>query len=298
MSGETIETLNLYELPVTAAPHRVVSLVPSVTESFFDLGLGEVVVGVTDYCVYPAAALQSRVPVGGTKNPRIDDILALEPELVIANQEENTPEVVEALCARGVAVWLTFPRTVREALDLLWTIGRLYQSKIAAARLELLERAVEWASAAVPETRLRYFCPIWYQSDERSEDWWMTFNRLTYAHDLLQRCGGDNIFAQRERQVPLAADLGRAAARPTPDRDTRYPRVTLSEVRAADPDVILLPDEPYRFDDSVRRLVEEELRDSTAVRTGRIHLVDGSLITWHGTRLGRALQELPAFFSL
>ncbi len=279
-------------------PRRVVSLVPSLTESLFDLGLGESVVGITDYCVAPAKALEGIPRIGGPKNPRLTDILSLKPELVLANQEENTRQVVEALEAVGVRVWVTFPKTVRQALDVLWTLVGIYGSRPAALRLETIEITVDWAEAALEERQpVRFFCPIWEEQSLEGQRWWMTFNGDTYANDMLRLAGGENVFANRQRRYPLAADLGQEAALDNGERDTRYPRIALEEIRAADPQVIVLPSEPFSFDESRRQVLCDLLSGTQAVTRGQVYLVDGSLITWHGTRLGRAIGELPALFS-
>src|SRR5215216_588354 len=114
------------EAPISHAPQRVVSLVPSVTESLFELGMGNSLVGITDYCVHPEQEVARLPRVGGTKNPDLARIIALQPDLVIVNQEENRKEDAEALKAAGIAVWVTFPRTVREAFNLLWAIMDLF----------------------------------------------------------------------------------------------------------------------------------------------------------------------------
>lgn len=278
-------------------PRRVISLVPSLTESLFDLGFGASVVGITDYCVHPAGQLQGLPRFGGPKNPRVDQILELQPELVLANQEENTPQTVEQLEAAGVPVLVTFPKTVRQALDVLWTLTGLYHSRTAAVQLETLELSLEWLQSVSSErSRWRYFCPIWQDVTESGVRWWMTFNHDTYIHDLLSVIGGSNIFAQRKRRYPLKAELGEMAARDPGDRDTRYPRVTLEEILAGDPELILLPSEPFAFNETQREQIGAWLADTPAARQGRVYLVDGSLLTWHGTRLGKALQELPALF--
>jgi ABC-type Fe3+-hydroxamate transport system substrate-binding protein len=216
---------------------------------------------------------------------------------VLANQEENTPHTVEQLEAAGVPVLVTFPKTVPQALDVLWTLTGLYHSQTAAIQLETLELSLEWVQSDSSErNHRRYFCPIWQDVTESDVRWWMTVNRDTYVHDLLSVVGGSNIFAHRERRYPLKADLGETAAQDPGDRDTRYPRVTLDEILAGDPEIILLPSEPFTFDETHREQIEAWLADTSAVRQGRVHLVDGSLLTWHGTRLGKALQELPALF--
>ena len=122
----------------------------------------------------------------------------------------------------------------------------------------------------------------------------MTFNADTYMHDLLWVCGGLNVFAERERQYPLKADLGQAEPLPadqTEGRDKRYPRITMDELVVAQPDVILLPSEPFAF--TANHIPEFARLDVPAARNGRIHLVDGALLTWHGTRLAHALNTLP-----
>ncbi len=273
-------------------PRRVVSLVPSVTESLFDLGLGEAVVGVTDYCLYPAEAVAALPKVGGPKNPRLDAVLALHPDLVIANREENTPQVVHALEAAGVPVWVTFPNTVAEGVAFLRDLAALFRSPQAEARAAAVAQAVETARRAARLHRWRYFVPIW-EGETRGVRWWMTFNRDTYPADLLALLGGENIFARRERRYPLEADLGLAPERPAPGRDRRYPRVRLEEVVAARPEVVLLPDEPCTFDARGRKEMLTLLADTPAGQEGRVVLVDGTLLFWFGTRLARSLTVLP-----
>jgi len=279
-------------------PSRVVSLVPSLTESLFDLGLGRAVVGISDYCIHPAQVLEGIPRVGGPKTPRLEDILALHPELVLMDRDENTPEGFASLEASGVKTWVTFTKTARQALDLLWTLAELFQSQTAVLRLESLEKALDWANMAVNETdrRVRYFCPIWKGETSDGNSWWMTFNQDTYMSDLLAVFGGENVFGNRERQYPLLAELGFEAAEDPLDRDRRFPRVTFEEIRASDPELILLPDEPFPFDQTHKDIICKHLREVRAVRIGRVYLVDGSLITWHGTRLALALQFLPKLF--
>jgi ABC-type Fe3+-hydroxamate transport system substrate-binding protein len=278
------------EKPVDYVPQRVVSLVPSVTESLFDLNIGSRVVGVTEYCTRPADAVRRLPKVGGTKNPNVAAIIALRPDLVLMNREENRQADADALQVAGVPIWVTHPNTVREALDLLWTIMDLFEEPTMVPRVRLIEVSYEWTRGVTAEQpHRRAFVPIW-------RDPWMTFNRDTYIHDLLYTCGVENVFADRERRYPLDADLGSAEPIEGDDprlanRDLRYPRITLDEVVAAQPEIVLLPDEPYAFTqadaDEITRL------DIPAASNGQIHLVDGSLLTWHGTRIAYALRDLP-----
>ncbi len=276
------------EAPVSDPPHRVVSLVPSVTESLFDLGVGDRLVAITDYCIHPADHVGRLPRVGGTKNPNIEQIIALSPDLVIVNVEENRKEDADALTAAGIPVWATYPRTVREAFNLLWNMMHVFDAPEMVERIRVMEWSADWLER-MEQPPCRVFVPIWY-------DPLMTFNADTFAHDLLRVCGAENVFAERERQFPLAADLGQADALPADDprvsgRDVRYPRVTLAEVEAAQPDVILLPSEPFAFDESHIALFAA--LDVPAAHNGRVQLVDGSLITWHGTRIAQALTIIP-----
>jgi ABC-type Fe3+-hydroxamate transport system substrate-binding protein len=246
------------------APRRIVSLVPSLTEALFALGLGERVVGVTEWCVHPAERVAALPKVGGTKSPDLAAIRALAPDLVIANQEENRRRDVERLESEGIPVWVTYPRTVAEGAALLAELAEL--GATPEARLSVVapvQDAVAEAERARPAQRTAVFCPIW-------RDPWMAVGGDTYADDLLSLCGGRNVFG---------AGGGR-----------RYPRVTIDEIVAAAPEVVLLPDEPYAFgaDD------EAELRrlPLPAAKSGRIHRIDGTWVSWYGPRIGPALRAI------
>jgi ABC-type Fe3+-hydroxamate transport system substrate-binding protein len=244
---------------------RIVSLVPSLTESLFALGLGDRVIGVTDWCVHPADAVAKLPKVGGTKDTSIEAILALAPDLVIANHEENTKRIVERLEAAGLDVWVTYPRTVREGAALLRELGeRLGASPVAMrAVVGPVESAVADAEQVRPIAPPRVFCPIW-------RDPWMAIGRDTYVHSMIELCGGANVFADRG--------------------DRRYPIVSLDDVVAAAPDVVLLPDEPYAF--GPRDVAELAQLELPAAREGRIHCVDGTWLSWYGPRIRPALRGL------
>jgi len=253
-----------------SAPARIVSLVPSLTESLFALGLGERVVGVTDWCIHPADAVANLPKVGGTKDADVDAIVALGPDLVIANHEENTRRVVERLEAAALRVWVTYPRTVGEGAALLREMA-----EALGAAPDAIARVVEPVEAAVAEAerpraaeRPRVFCPIW-------RDPWMTIGRDTYAHSMLELAGGRNVFADRG--------------------DRRYPRIRLDDVVAAAPAVIVLPDEPYAF--GARDVAELARLDVPAARDGRIHCVDGTWVSWYGPRIRPALVGLRALIA-
>jgi ABC-type Fe3+-hydroxamate transport system substrate-binding protein len=288
-------------------PARIVSLVPSLSEALFVLGLGQRLVGVTEYCVHPAGAFDGLPRLGGTKDADVDGIVGLRPDLVIANQEENTARVVRRLAARGIDVWVTYPRTVREGADLLADLATLGASAEATERhvapviaaVEAVERA-RGGRLAAEETaakglagpppgspRPKVFCPIW-------RDPWMTIARGTYIHDMIELCGGENLFAGGS--LPDGSTARQPGRVSRGDGDRRYPIVELDAVLAARPDVILLPDEPYAFDEwDARRLLRT---DTPAARAGRVHLIDGTLVSWYGSRIAEAIRALAAIFAI
>jgi ABC-type Fe3+-hydroxamate transport system substrate-binding protein len=264
------------------------------TASLLDLGLGDRVVGITDYCPQPQES-ETRLPtVGGTRDASVEEILALRPDLVLANQEENDRRTVEALEAAGVAVWVTFPRTVDQAIEILWTLLNLMPSdSLASNKLLLLERSLEWARRSVQDQiPIQVFYPIW-MDQHQGAPWFMTINADTYAHDVLRICGAHNVFAERTRRYPLEADLGLRQEDAPGDRDLRYPRVTVEEVRTLAPALILLPDEPFSFDQDHVELCRQLFRDTPAGQSGNIYIIEGRLVHWHGTMVARAVAELP-----
>ncbi len=281
-------------------PQRLVSLVPSLTEVLFSFGRGTQVVGITDYCTEPAAGVAGKTTIGGTKNPNIAKILDLQPHLVFAVAEENQRQDVERLAAAGVPVYVFEPRTVRDGIDLLWRVADLLDCRTdVTAQLQAIEQDyAETVALVAGRQRVRVFCPIW-------KDPYMTINAETYVHNTLQVCGGDNIFAYRQRRFPLAADLGHhpeatgaryeEGLRPAPtqsrQRDRRYPRITLAEMATLSPEVILLPDEPYVF--SATDIADfAPFPEVPAVRDGRIYLIDGKMVSWYGPRIGHSLRTL------
>ncbi len=233
---------------------RVVSLVPSLTELVWELA-PQTLVGRTRFCTVPEAV--SAIPhMGGTKNPDVRKIAALRPDLVIANKEENRREDVEALRAAGLNVLLTDPNTVDEALRMLLELGALLDQE------DLARDYVDDALAALAEPlarHVRVFVPIWHEP-------LMGLGSATYGHDLLQRCGAINV-------------LGGKA---------RYPEVTWEEVASLRPDLVLLPDEPYRF--GLKHLKAYE-------PIGPSLRVPGEWLWWYGPRIGSSVRSLKALLA-
>jgi ABC-type Fe3+-hydroxamate transport system substrate-binding protein len=211
---------------VPADVRRVVSLVPSLTESVAATAPG-LLVGATDWCTHPADLDVARI--GGTKNPRIGDVLELRPDVVVANDEENRPPDLDALRDEGVAVWVTAPTTVREAIRSLDRMLRLGCRLDRPAWLDDAEAAWRHLGRVVTRTAV---VPIWRRP-------WMALGRDTFAGDVLVRLGVANALR---------------------DHAERYPRIELDQLPAHD--LVVLPDEPYAFgpDDGPEAFPDVETR--------------------------------------
>ncbi|MFE7460312.1 helical backbone metal receptor [Streptomyces sp. NPDC057554] len=232
---------------------RVVSLVPSLTEAVAATAPG-LLVGATDWCTHPAGLAAARI--GGTKNPDVPAITALAPDLVIANEEENRAPDLAALREAGLDVLVTEVRTLDQALT---ELDRVLTTGCGLARPRWLDEAeAAWAALPAPSASPRpAIVPIWRRP-------WMVLGSDTFAGDLLARLGVRNVYA---------------------DHAERYPRIPSAELNAAGAELVVLPDEPYRFtaDDG-----PEAFPGLPAA------LVDGRLLTWYGPSLARAARELPS----
>ena len=237
---------------------RVVSLVPSLTEWLVVAGVGERLVGVTDWCLEPADALAGLPRVRGTKNPDLAAIRRLEPDLVVANAEENRRIDVQRLEAALTAVFVTMPTTVAGAMAELRDLAAAVGDLPGAAALDAeAVAAVADAYHRRPGRRVRYACAVW-------RDPWMWLGRRTYAADLLALAGGEPVLD---------------------DPATRYPKLEPAELAARGPEVVLLPSEPYAFDDADAGEV------AAAFPGARVELVDGRALTWYGPRIPAALAS-------
>jgi ABC-type Fe3+-hydroxamate transport system substrate-binding protein len=254
-----------FRIELERPPSRIVSLVPSWTETLFALGFSSEVVGVTKFCVEPVAAVASIPKVGGTKNPDIAAIVKLEPELVIANAEENRREDVEKMRAAGIPVFTTYPRTVPGAVESILRLGRVLSREAQAAALAkeitLSVSGIEAALGVWSKLRLRVFCPIWKKP-------WMSFNADTYAHDVLRMLGYNNIFASAGE---------------------RYPVTTLEDAVELRPDIVILPDEPYAFDESDVAELKPLLPPALS---RRVLIVSGRDLHWYGVHMVLGLKSL------
>ncbi|WP_330456809.1 helical backbone metal receptor [Streptomyces sp. NBC_00820] len=229
---------------------RVVSLVPSLTEAVA-VTLPGALVGATDWCTHPAGLDVTRV--GGTKNPDTDRIIALAPDLVIANEEENRAPDLDALRAAGLEVLVTEVRTLPQAF---LELDRVLTASGARTRPRWLDEAqAAWTALPAPAEPVTAVVPVWRRP-------WMVLGRDTFAGDVLARLGVHHLYAAH------------------PDR---YPRVPLDELRAAAPDLVVLPDEPYRF----------TADDGPEAFPGLpCALVGGRHLTWYGPSLAEAPRVL------
>jgi ABC-type Fe3+-hydroxamate transport system substrate-binding protein len=222
-------------------------------------------VGTTPFCVEPVAA-RTCERVGGPKNPDIEAIRRLGPDLVIASVEENRKEDVEALTGVGIPVYVAFPRTVKDGIRLVRNLGGLLgrgeTAAVISERLEA-ERAAVAADAAASGPPVRVFCPIWKEP-------WMTFSGDTFVNDMLATAGGGNIFASARE---------------------RYPVVKAEMLAGLRPEVVLLPSEPYRFGPEDLPCVEGLLQGTTGERAA-VRFIDGQALTWYGPRIGWGLRLL------
>lgn len=238
-------------------PQRLVSVVPSQTELLFDLGVGAKVIGRTKFCIHPASAVATVPRVGGTKQLHRERIAALAPDLILGNKEENTQADMEWLAAR-FPVWLSDIPDLPAALTMIRAVGQLTGADATAAALA---NALANGFAQLPEPRLRprvAYC-IWWNP-------LMVAASGTFIHDLLQRAGFTNVFADEER----------------------YPVVTLAELVKRAPDRIFLSSEPFPFAAAHQASLQGSCPGS------RIELVDGELFSWYGSRLQQSLHYLPS----
>lgn len=254
-----------FRIELASVPQRIVSLVPSLTETLFALNLGRQVVGVTKFCVEPADAVTAIEKVGGTKNPDLRAILALQPDLVIANAEENRAQDVEWMREHGLSVFVTYPRTVSGVLESVLGLGRITgrESEATALAREIVRvvSVIETSLGIWNKLRLRVFCPIWKKP-------WMTFNQDTYAHDVLRLLGFSNVFA---------------------DAPERYPRTTLEEALERRPQIVLLPDEPYEFAEKDAAELKAALPQGLS---RRVMLISGRDLHWYGAHTVKGLAAL------
>lgn len=248
MLGRTIQ--------LREAPQRIISLVPSQTELLFDLGLNREVVGITKFCIHPPEWLQSKKIVGGTKNIHLDIIRDLEPDLIIANKEENVEKDIHEL-QKDFPVWISDVNTLPDAIKMIHEIGILCNRFEQA---EIIIREInDHFNAFINSTqflgkKVIYF--IWKNP-------WLTAGHDTFIHAMLSACGFQNASIE-----------------------SRYPEVSPDNLSKLEIDYVFLSSEPYPFKD------EEKDYLSKFIDRKKIIFVDGTYFSWYGSRLKTA----PSYF--
>ncbi|MES2627562.1 MAG: helical backbone metal receptor [Bacteroidota bacterium] len=246
-----------------APKRRIVSVVPSQTELLYDLGLDEEVVGITKFCIHPKHWFNTKTRIGGTKKLNMERIHALQPDLIIANKEENTQAEIEEL-ARHFPVYMSDIFTLDDAFAMMETIGKLTgKSNEAAALIETTRtRFAELVPDTIPR-RVLYL--IWRGP-------YMAAGTNTFINSMLQQCGWINVLDTKI----LGKDL------------SRYPELSTDELSVLEPEVILLSSEPYPFK-------QQHIEELQALHPkAQILLVDGELFSWYGSRLTFSVHHFRA----
>jgi ABC-type Fe3+-hydroxamate transport system substrate-binding protein len=244
---------NTVKLP--SFPTRIVSLVPSLTELLYHLGLGDRVVGITKFCVHPDEWFNSKTRIGGTKTVKLEVIGRLQPDLVLANKEENIKDQVVEL-SRHYPVWTSDVHHLASALDMIREVGIITGTSQQAANI-ITRIQSGFAQLQTSNIKPQTAYLIWRNP-------WMTIGGDTFIHDMLDRCGLQNIFSDA----------------------TRYPEVSIEMLRNKNCRLLLLSSEPYPFKEVHIAELQEQLPGT------KILLVDGEMFSWYGSRL----MEAPAYF--
>jgi ABC-type Fe3+-hydroxamate transport system substrate-binding protein len=226
----------------------------------FDLGRGDDLVGITEWCVRPAAGVAGVEKVGGTKTPRVERIVELAPDLVLMNREENRREDAEALTGAGLSCHVTDPRDVAQTAAVVRSVGAVLKRAAPAEEIarEIERRAERARSEAAAAAQVDFAYLIWRKP-------WMAAGRDTYAHALLAQAGGFNVFAGRSE---------------------RYPEIDPVALGAAAPRLVLLGTEPFPF----QRGHAAELAAASGLPLAGFRIADGELLSWHGSRTPKGID--------
>jgi ABC-type Fe3+-hydroxamate transport system substrate-binding protein len=245
-------------LRIQRKPERIISLVPSLTELLFDLGLGDRIVGRTKFCVHPTHQVDQVKVIGGTKKVHLDKVRQLEPDLIIANKEENLLSDVESL-EIDYPVYASKIANFEDLFRFIADLGRIFRiSGKADLLIQKIQQSLSELSSLRPRTSLKVLYLIWQKP-------YMAAGTDTFISHMLEQCGLQNSLSQRGIE------------------GYRYPEVSTEKIKSLDPDLILLSSEPFPFKESHAEKIEAEF----GIRT---ILVDGEFFSWYGTRMLHALE--------
>ncbi|WP_262148585.1 ABC transporter substrate-binding protein [Chryseobacterium foetidum] len=240
---------------------KVVSLVPSITEALFDLGLTEnEIVGRTKFCIHPKEKVKNVEIIGGTKNLNLDKIKSLQPDIILANKEENVKDQVEELM-KDFKVVVTNIENIEDNYYLLKTLGNLFNKEEKAQQYNLKIYDVLQNSKINSPIKAAYL--IWKNP-------YMTVGSDTFIDKVLKEIGFENLFEDRKR----------------------YPEITVEDL--ADADVIMLSSEPFPFKEKHILELKEFYPDK------KIMIVDGEAFSWYGTHIAKCenyFKELISEFN-
>lgn len=242
-------------------PIRIVSLVPSQTELLFDLGLEENIVGITKFCVHPFHLKSTKAIIGGTKKVNIDKIKALQPDIIIANKEENTLDIVESL-KEICPVWVTDIITVEDNQQMIYDFGQLFNKRTESQKwIDKINFAFTDFQNFIKdkeERKVVYF--IWANP-------YMVAGGGTFINELLKLNKFKNIYDNN------------------PKYEGRYPEIIIQKMRIqGDPDLVLLSSEPFPFKDEHAFELGRHTHHATTI------FVDGEMFSWYGSRLVKAFD--------
>ena len=241
------------QVTLTKIPGRIISLVPSQTELLFDLGLDQEVVGITKFCVHPPEWFYTKTRVGGTKSLHMNIINELQPDLVVANKEENVKEQVEELAER-YPVWISDVSDLESACEMIAKVGTLTSREPQAE--SLLEKIKNnFSQLQLPASKPLAAYLIW-------NDPYMTAGKDTFIHSMMEAAGFQNAFAGY----------------------SRYPETNIEQLKAKNLDLLLLSSEPFPFKQKHVDEVRSILVNEGSVEP-QIVLVDGQMFSWYGSRL-------------
>ncbi len=242
------------------SPERIVSLVPSITETLIELSAGNRVAGITNYCIHPARAVENLPRVGGPKSISLEKIDALKPDLVIASIEENRESNIKELREK-YPMYVSKTRSVEQAVKMVADLGAL--TRTAPKATEFADACVQLLASADPAVLglpLSTVCFIW-------RDPWIAVGPESYPGDLLEKFGFRNVFTHE---------------------DGRYPETDLDDVVDLAADVVILSSDRYSFGEPVRKEVESYLAANG--RKARVLIADGTYLTWFGYRTIQGLR--------